>query len=89
MENTKALCTAGEKALTLCARYDLTHLKVSADMARGVAVAVDEFRDYLMERSIPNLVDKVLHRVTYFVLALLVDVQANLIFVTNATNIFV
>ena len=75
MENTKALCIAGQKAVTLCVRYDLTHLKVSADMARGVAVAVDEFRDYLMERSIPNLVDKVLHRVTYFVLALLVDVQ--------------
>ena len=54
------LSTAGQKALTLCARYDLTHLKVNVDMAHGVAVAVDEFRDYLMERSIPNLVDKVL-----------------------------
>ena len=63
MENTKALCIAGQKAVTLCVRYDLTHLKVSADMARGVAVAVDEFRDYLMERSIPILVDKVLDRV--------------------------
>ena len=63
MENTKALCIAGQKAVTLCVRYDLTHLKVNADMARGVAVAVDEFRDYLMERSIPILVDKVLDRV--------------------------
>ena len=68
MENTKALCIAGQKAVTLCVRYDLTHLKVSADMARGVAVAVDEFRDYLMERSIPNLVDKVLE--PYYVIFL-------------------
>ena len=42
------------------ARYDLTHLKVSAEMAQGAAVAVAEFRDFLMERSIPNLVDKVM-----------------------------
>ena len=45
---------------TKYARYDLTHLKVSAEMARGVAVAVADFRDFLMERSIPNLVDKVM-----------------------------
>ena len=75
MENTKALCIAGQKAVTLCVRYDLTHLKVSADMARGVAVAVDEFRDYLMERSIPNLVDKVLDVVPSYITALLDDVQ--------------
>ena len=37
----------------------MTHLKVSAEMTRGVTVAVTDFRDYLMERSIPNLVDKV------------------------------
>ena len=42
------------------ARYDLTHLKVSPEMARGAAVAVADFRDFLMERSIPNLVDKVM-----------------------------
>ena len=42
-------------------------------MARGVAVAVDEFRDYLMERSIPNLVDKVLDIVPSYVIALLVE----------------
>ena len=42
------------------ARYDLTHLKVSAEMARGAAVAVADFKDFLMERSIPNLVDKVM-----------------------------
>ena len=42
-------------------------------MARGVAVAVDEFRDYLMERSIPNLVDKVLDGVPSYVIAPLVD----------------
>ena len=38
----------------------MTHLKVSAEMARGAAVAVADFRDFLMERSIPNLVDKVM-----------------------------
>lgn len=45
---------------TKYARYDLTHLKVSAEMARGAAVAVADFRDFLMERSIPSLVDKVM-----------------------------
>ena len=38
----------------------MTHLKVSAEMARGAAVAVADFKDFLMERSIPNLVDKVM-----------------------------
>ena len=46
-------------------RYDLTHLKVSAEMARGAAVAVADFKDFLMERSIPNLVDKVMDDLMY------------------------
>ena len=39
----------------------MTHLKVSAEMARGAAVAVADFKDFLMEKSIPNLVDKVIY----------------------------
>ena len=43
----------------------MTHLKVSAEMARGAAVAVADFKDFLMERSIPNLVDKVIDDFMY------------------------